>query len=351
MTNHQKNTAMNLKHVLSSFLVLGLAACNNQDIVYPDYDTQAGYFPYQTPIRTLILGNYDQGINENDNNQRFEIGMTMSGVYENDENRIVHFELDNSLLDNVANVQVLSPEFYTLETESPLTIPAGSTKGIITVQLTGAFFNDPLSFAPSGEVNYVVPLRITQVENLDTLLAGEPSVENPDRANPSDWNVLPKDYTLYGIKYINEYHGNYLRRGIDVMTDAAGNTVENVYISDYVVRDEVVRLSTSGRQSVVLENTVRRGENSSPGNLTMELVFGGDNQCVIRSATDDPYSINGSGTFAEGAGEWGAKARDVIYLDYNYTDAANNETHAVKDTLVIRDRAVTFEEFTVALEE
>ncbi len=70
---------MNLKYIMSLFLVLGLAACSNQDIVYPDYDTQAGYFPYQTPIRTLILGNYDQGINENDNNKRFEIGVTMSG--------------------------------------------------------------------------------------------------------------------------------------------------------------------------------------------------------------------------------------------------------------------------------
>ncbi|MEO0331791.1 MAG: DUF5627 domain-containing protein, partial [Bacteroidota bacterium] len=185
----------------------------------------------------------------------------------------------------------------------------------------------------------------------DTLLVGESVVANPDRVNPADWNVLPKDYTLYGIKFINPYHGNYLRRGIDVMTDAAGNTVENVYISEYVVRDEVVPVNTSGRSSVTLENIVRRGDSESPGSLMMELSFNSENQCTIRRATDDPYQIDGSGQFVEDGDEWGDKSRNVIYLDYNYTDLANSETHSVKDTLVIRDRAVTFEEFTVELNE
>ncbi len=340
---------MNIKHLILSFLVLGLFACENQDIVYPDYGTTAGYFPYQTPVRTLILGNYDQGINENDNNRRFEIGMTMAGVYENNQARTVHFEVDNSLLANVANVQALPSEYYTTEVQSPLTIPSGSTKGIIPIQLTSGFFDDPLSYGEG--VNYVIPVRITELENLDTLLVGESVVANPDRVNPADWNVLPKDYTLYGIKFINPYHGNYLRRGIDVMTDAAGNTVENVYISEYVVRDEVVPVNTSGRSSVTLENIVRRGDSESPGSLMMELNFNSENQCTIRSATDDPYQIDGSGQFVEDGDEWGDKSRDVIYLDYNYTDLANSETHSVKDTLVIRDRAVTFEEFTVELNE
>ncbi len=340
---------MNIKNLILSCLVLVLIACENQDIVYPNYETTAGYFPYQTPVRTLILGNYDQGINENDNNFRFEIGMTMAGVYENEQERTVHFEIDNSLLDNVANVQALPGEYYTTDVQSPLTIPSGTTKGIIPIQLTGGFFDDPLSYGEG--VNYVIPVRITELENLDTLLAGESVVANPNRVNPADWNTLPRDYTLFGIKYINPYHGSYLRRGVDVMIDAAGNEVENVYISEFVVRDEVVPVNTSGRRSVTLENTVRRGDNASPGNLMMELSFNSENTCTISSATDDPYQIDGSGQFVEGGDEWGGRPRDVIYLDYDYTDIANNETHSVQDTLVIRDRAVTFEEFTVELKE
>ena len=106
-------------------------------------------------------------------------------------------------------------------------------------------------------------------------------------------------------------------------------------------------LTTSGNQAVQLQNTVRRGGENSPGNLNMELVFGTDNSCRIISTEGDPYNISGSGMYVEDADEWGGLPRDVIYLDYSYTDMANNETHQVKDTLVIRDRAVVFEEFTV----
>jgi len=338
---------MKLKYIVCILLVMALASCENQDIVYPDYEVSACYFPYQTPIRTLILGKYDQGNNENDNNQRFEIGVTMGGVYSNEEDRQVHFELDNSLLDNVANVQTLSTEFYTIETTSPVTIPAGSTKGRISIQLNNTFFNDPMSFAHDNEVNYVIPLRITEAENLDTVLVGRSSLEAPNKVNPADWDELPKDYTLFGIKFINKYHGHYLRRGIDVLTDADGNEVENVYHNEFVVKDEVVMLTTSGNQSVQLQNTVRRGGENSPRNLNMELVFGTDNSCRIISTEGDPYNISGSGMYVEDADEWGGLPRDVIYLDYSYTDMANNETHQVKDTLVIRDRAVVFEEFTV----
>ncbi len=342
---------MKLKHIISLLIIFVLVACNNQEIIYPDYETKAVYFPFQTPVRTLILGDYDQGDNENDNNHRFEIGMTMSGVYQNRENRRVHFELDNSLLDNVSNVRALSPEYYSMETESPLVIPAGDTKGRILIQLTEAFFNDTLSYAPKGEVNFVVPVRITQIENLDTLLSGNSAVESPDRVNPADWNELPKDYTLYGIKFINMYHGNYLRRGVDVLTDGSGATTENVYRSEFVVDDEVILVATSGKQSVLLSKSIPRGENPSPGNLMMELSFTDSNQCSITGADDNPYAISGNGTFVEDGDTWGGKARDVIYLDYSYTDSDNNETHAVKDTLVIRDRAVAFEEFTVELTE
>lgn len=99
-----------------------------------------------------------------------------------------------------------------------------------------------------------------------------------------------------------------------------------------------------------LQNIIGRGgENSSPGNVTMELTFN-DNSCTVSSYKDDPYTISGTGEFVEGGDEWGGgKPRDVIYLDYTYTDADNSETHSVKDTLVIRDRTAVFEEFEVEL--
>ncbi len=342
---------MKTKLLILLAFALSFAACENQDKDFDDFGRTAVYFPYQTPARSLILGKYDLGFNDNDNKLRFEIGVTMSGVYTNDSERKVHYRLAPELLDGVTNVQALPSAYYTIEGESPVSIPAGSTKGRIPVQLTDAFLDDTLSFAKLKETHYVIPLLITEIENLDTLLTGTPFVDNPSRVNADDWDVQPKDYTLFGIKFMNKYQGIYLRRGVDEMTNAAGEKVSSVYRNQYVEKDELVTVTTTGRNNVELSNIVRRGGESSPGNVNIELAFNEDGTCAISSFGDDAYNVSGSGKFVENGDMWGGEKHDVIYLDYNYTDAANSETHAVKDTLVIRDRNVVFEEFAIELEE
>lgn len=328
-------------------VVLSIVACENQDKEFADFGITSVYFPFQTPARTLILGNYELGNNENDNNHRFEIGVTMAGVYSNKIDRKVHYKVAPELLTGVNNVKTLPASYYTIETESPVIIPVGSIKGRIRVQLTEQFFNDPLSIADLKKVNYVIPLLITEIEKLDTLLVGVPMVSNPTKANAADWQITPKDYTLFGIKFINKYHAMYLRRGVDKMTDSANETVNSVYHKEFVERDELVMLTTTGKNSIKYSNIVRRGSKASPGNVNMELVFGDNDNCIIRGFAGDAYNVSGLGKFVENGDNWGGKKRDVIYLDYSYTDAANNETHAVKDTLVVRDRNVVFEEFSL----
>ena len=340
---------MKAKLIVLFAFVLGLMACENQDIEFDDFGTTAVYFPFQTPARTLILGKYDLGINDNDNNHRFEIGVTLAGVYENKESRKVHFQLDNNLLAEVTNVKALPSDYYTIETESPLTIFEGTIKGRITIQLTEQFFDDTLSFASLNQVNYAVPLVITQVENLDTVLRGVPAVGNPSRVRDSDWSIKPKDYTLYGIKFINKYHGYYLRRGVDVMTNDTGASVSSVYRNKYVERDELVMVTTTGKNSVELSNIVRRGDLSSPGNINLELSFDDNGSCSIKSFGSDDYNVSGTGNFVENGGEWGGNPHDAIFLNYSFTDSVNNENHNVTDTLVIRDRNVVFEEFSLEL--
>lgn len=342
---------MKAKLIVVFTVVLGLMACENQDNEFDDFGTTAVYFPFQTPARTLILGKYDVGLNDNDNNHRFEIGVTLAGIYENKESRKVHFQLDNDLLAEVTNVKALPSDYYTIETESPLTIPSGTIKGRITIQLTEQFFDDTLSFASLNQVNYAVPLVITQIENVDTVLRGVPVVDNPSRIRGNDWSTLPKDYTLYGIKFINKYHGWYLRRGVDVMTNDAGESVSTVYRNEYVERNELVMVTTTGKNSVELSNIVRRGDLSSPGNINLELSFDNSGSCSIQSFGADGYDVSGTGEFVENGGKWGGKEHDAIFLNYSYTDAANNENHNVTDTLVIRDRNVVYEEFSLELVE
>lgn len=338
---------MKAKLIILFAVVLGLLACENQEIEFEDYGTTAVYFPFQRPARTLILGKYDVGINENDNNHRFEVGVALAGVYENREPRQVHFQVDNSLLDEASNVVALPSEYYTIETPSPVTIPVGEFKGRIAIQLSEQFFEDSLSIAPLNEVNYALPLVITQVENVDSVLSGIPALEAPTLVRDSDWSVLPKNYTLYGIKFINKYHGNYLRRGVDEMTNDTGLVVKSIYHNEYVERDELVLLTTTGKLSVELSNIVRRGELSSPGSVRMELRFDQSGSCTAHSFGSDTYDVSGSGSFMENGDSWGGKARDAIFLNYTYTDTLNNEVHMVTDTLVIRDRNVVFEEFAL----
>ncbi|MGC9375274.1 MAG: DUF1735 domain-containing protein, partial [Bacteroidales bacterium] len=98
-------------------IALSIVACENQEKEYDDFGITSVYFPFQTPARTLILGNYELGDNENDNNHRFEIGVTMAGVYNNIEDRKVSFRVAPELLSGVENVKALPSNYYTIETE------------------------------------------------------------------------------------------------------------------------------------------------------------------------------------------------------------------------------------------
>ena len=53
-------------------IAICLISCQNQEIDFPDFDYTTGYFPYQYPIRTIILGDYIYD-NSNDNNHEFVI--------------------------------------------------------------------------------------------------------------------------------------------------------------------------------------------------------------------------------------------------------------------------------------
>lgn len=382
-----------IKLIFIIALVFSVIACENQENEFDDFGSTSVYFPFQTPVRTLIQGEYDLGFNENDNNGRFEIGVVMSGVYNNDKERRVHFELAPELIDAAAlgvdtvNVKVLPASYYTIEQQSPVTIPSGSTNGRIPVQLSDAFFDDSLSFAEFEDVHYVIPLRVTDFEELDTLLVGNPLVDNPIKIRDEDWDPLPKDYTLFGIKYMNKYDAIYLRRGEDaasgfnqsVTVYANGDPTETVsenidgstvYSTEFVVQDELIQLTTSGRSEVTTTIDVRRPGIATDLQLSLLLTFNDNEEITVSNADPDSnITVTGSGSFVQDGDEWGGESRDVIYLDFQYieqdievtqefffgslvstTTSTFELNHQVNDTLVIRDRNVRFEEFTINLE-
>lgn len=360
MSYNKKNIKINIMKDMRSIKIMpllfmialfGMVSCQNDPIKFDDYGKTACYFPYQNPARTLILGKYDVGFNTNDNNHIFEIGAVMTGVQSNTKERKVYFEVDATLLNGVTNVTALPAAYYTIQTASPAIIPVGSTKAIITIHLEDAFFNDPKSVAATQSTNYVVPLRITSVEGLDTILVGTSvvGITTPRKAVLADWTIQPMDFTLFGIKFINKYHGNYLRRGVDILdTTAVGvpyTQTSVIYHKPYVERDEVTMLTTSAKDSVTLSNTMRRTKGANAGTINLKLAFDANGNCVVKNAaTNLPI---GTGSFKDNGDMWGGKAQDVIYLNYSYTDIAHKQIHTVRDTMVIRDRAVVFETFKI----
>ncbi|MEI6948142.1 DUF5627 domain-containing protein [Paraflavisolibacter sp. H34] len=313
-----------MKKLFISLMALAALASCNKEKEFPDYDYQTVYFSYQYPVRTVTLGE-DIFNTDLDNQHKVKIMATTGGVYESKKDLTIGVNVDNSLVANgqvfkgSTNDIVAMPANYYSLTSSSILIPKGSLTGGVEVQLTDAFFNDPKAIRNS----YVIPLRMNAKGDADSLLAG-------------------KDFILYAVKYVNPWHGNYLRRGKDVLSGSVtGTTVRH---QQYVEDDEVKKLSTRSMQQVEFPLVVK-DKNGNNVNCTLLLTFDGAGKCTVSSATTG-ITATGNGSFVK-RGEknsWGSKDRDALYL--NYEVALTDMRVASTDTLVMRDRAVTMETFT-----
>jgi len=320
-------------------VALATTGCmKNREMEHPDFDYQSVYFAYQYPVRTLVLGEDLIVDNTLDNEHKVEVKATIGGTRENKNDVAINFIVDPSLVNNLKfsgsndQVKMLPSSYYTLASNQ-ITIPKGSILGGVKVQLTDAFFADPLAIKNS----YVLPLKMTGVQNADSILSG-------------------KNFVLYALKFINQYHGFYLRRGLDVMT--SGTTSRNVTRhAAFVESDEVNKLSTTSLSQVAFPVVFKDAQGA---NFTCTLLLNFDNtgKCTITTNTN-LFTASGTGAFVK-KGEkksWGNKDRDALYLDYQVTyngvtvgTSPNTRvisgSIASKDTLVMRDRAVSYETFT-----
>lgn len=341
-----------MKHIvyISVILVTCFTSCKNDDWEFPDFDYQTVYFAYQYPVRTITLGEdiFDTTL---DNEGKFRIMATTGGVYTTRKDIIIDFVVDDALCQGLlfgggdGDVVPMPSNYYALASDR-MVIPAGEIAGGVEVQLKDAFFADPLALKRT----YVVPVRMTGVNGADSILSGVPLVANPQRSVPAHWEVAPKDFTLYAVKYINPWHGFYLRRGKDVITGKNGNaslTRTVIRHAEFIENDEVNQLVTRSRSEVEFPLAFPDVDGV---NVTADilLTFDEDGNCNVTSAAAG-YTASGSGKFVK-RGEknsWGAQDRDAIYLEY---EIDLPQMHiAATDTLVVRNRGVSMETFTPVL--
>lgn len=328
-------------------IVIVLASCENETISYPDFDYQTVYFANQFPVRTVELGEDLFVDNSIDNQHKVIIKATMGGVRDNRKNIEIDFKVDESLCDELyfstGDKVVPMPSSYYDLASNKIMIPSGSILGGVEVQLTDDFFADPKSLVNT----YVIPLLMTKVQGADSILQGIPSVFNPNRCIDADWTVKPRDFVLYAVKYVNPWHGNYLRRGLDQITRSDGSVNTFIRHNQYVENDELVKIVSSSLTTATLSLTINDNSGITvPYNLI--LTFADDGTCVV-SSNSDAYEITGTGKFVL-KGEkksMGGYDRNALYLDYNVKFKNLNLEYATKDTLVVRDRGVSPEYFTV----
>lgn len=356
------------------FTVLTMS-CENQDIEFPDNDKSAVYFAYQYPVRTIVLGEdiYDNTL---DNEHKCEIYATMGGVYANKQKIDIDIAVDNALCNNLffdagytRPVQPMPSNYYTLDANQ-ISLN-GTLQGAVGVQLTDAFFADENALGNT----YVIPLRMTNVVNADSILSGMPRVEDPIRVNPSHWEVLPKDYVFYCVKFINKWHANYLVRGRDEITKDGIPSVRTRHQQN-VELDEVRKLTTTALNEIRVPTDYKNYAGLDL-NFGVKVRFDESQNCTVAPfapsyAVNDTVTVfnivaTGNGSFVE-KGEkksWGNKDRDVMYLEYNVSYQVENRfpktpnkptimeeaTYRTIDTLVVRDRGVKVEVFTPAYKE
>ena len=338
--------------LFTGMLVFG---CTNWDIEFDDFTIQSIYFPYQMPIRTVILGDEAVGDNTIDRERAFSIGLTVGGTYENRKNRGITVAYTPELAENIIDaatgdtLELLPESYYTTGFLAAgtdiITIPSGQMFGKTRVQLNDAFFQDPLS----TDFHYVVPLKIIDA-GTDTVLSGTPGpgALTPDPRVPDDWNIMPKDYTMFGIRYINEVHGNYLYRGQrrNLTTDEV-----TAYSERFLTDNPLTMLSTSSLTENIMSYAAGQATDES---FQMHLTFDLSDQTVTVSRLDTTtVDVSGSGVFyTKDQGESESYNRNkhrTIYLAYTYSDGTDD--YAVNDSLVFVDTDVRFEEYTVTVYE
>ena len=343
--------------ILLFAITVGLTACYNWDDgeLHPDFDYTTGYFPYQFPVRTMILGDYIYD-NSNDNAHKCIIYAHIGGVRENKSDRKFTIEVDNSLCDSVLfnaggdTIMAMPEEYYTLSSYTDLVVPKGSMFGGVEVQLSDAFFNDPLAIKNT----YVVPIRLRSSNDVDSILSGFSALPADERI-ASQWMIRPQNFTMYAIKYINEYDGVYLHYGQASVEDGSGTILgDSIYKELYVEFNRTYKLATVGRKSVQTAPIPFKTDPGTGITGTYQLVlnFTDDSHCTLEAPDSATYTVTGTGEFLPKQKDeytsWGNKDRDVIKVNYSIVPESGN-TYTAEDVFVLQVRNVALETFTPAL--
>lgn len=305
-----------MKKVLM-LLALAVAMVSCYEDYINDFEYSGIYFPYQTNVRTFVVG---EGM-------KIEVGAALAGVRENSKDRTVNFTLDNSLItpailtsmkiapqayikNAVAPVNTLSAlpsNYYTLSNNSVMVIKSGMHNGTITVKVDSAAF---LADAATINAAYALPFYITSAD--------------------ADSVLEPKRYAVIAVKYENMLFGNYWRGGATLVNRPGKSDTTLVYTKDIKTPDNKIwTLKTVAPNALTLNGYSAQ----TTGKPEMQLTLDGNN-IAVSSVAGATYVISGEGQSTYNRAKLLQDRK--IFLKYTYSDGTN--TYHATDTLYFRNR-------------
>jgi hypothetical protein len=299
-------------------LVLAAAMVSCYSDYINDFNYDSIYFPYQTDVRTFVVG---EGMT-------IEIGAALGGVRENTRDRTVTFSIDNSLVnaatlalmkggaqyikEAVAPVTTLLPipsNYYTLSDKSKMVIKSGQHMGSVVMKIDSAkFLADPNALF----ANYAIPFYMVSAD-VDTVLQS-------------------KRTAVIGLHYENMLFGTYWHGGITTVKNVAGTTIQTIvyYTAINQPENKTWKLTTVAPNTLVTngysDQTTAKGE--------MRLTLNGTDISVSTN-TGSTFAVTANGTSTFNRAKLLQNRK--ILLNYKYTNAVGNTCYA-QDTLTFRNR-------------
>ena len=338
-----------------SLLLAGtlFTSCKNGDAVFDDYEGGTTvYFAYQYPVRTIVLGDDDYDLTL-DHSHKCKIMATFGGSYEG-SNGSVTVALDPTLVNNLTfqdgtPVKVMPERFYNLVTYPTWNFD-GTMNGGTVVELTDDFFSNE----DAVKNTYVIPLVITDKSGFGKVLTGTLKEGGQAiRTDESQWDVQPKDFVLYCVKYQNKYSGYWLTNG-----NTSIDNIERANVAQIVTKSLNTCTYTVKFQRKYQARTYDDQGQEVPKwedrtlTANLQLTFDGNEQCTITSQTLG-YTATGAGTWTDNGAKnsWNDKDRDLLELnytiDFGVDDYGNHiEGAAVHEKLVWQRSGVKVEEFS-----
>lgn len=285
-----------------------------------DFEYSATYFANQTPIRTLVM--------EEGKELSIEVGAVLAGKYESNQSETVKFEIKPDLLTDtdlflndrtkakLLKLKLMPEKYYTLSHESDIVIPSGKFHGGVKVTFTEEFLSDPEAHLPV----YALPFKIVS-STLDSI-------------------KTDKDFSIVVVKFINEQHGDYWRKGVDYTFSDDGltyvDTLTAIYSKSDLYENKFINISTLGKMKSKSNYVGRRLINPKEP-LNNEMAFEVNENVNTGNLSKIETSIM---TELTGDLEINPDTKDMT-LKYQYT--LDGQKHDVFDTLVFIKTHLVYE--------